>query len=175
MGQTIPVYMMPVSEPISVEHLCTFVDALSLLPDHNEWRKSPEKYGLRTSASRNWWHQSALDEIAKNLGIQGLDFLLSEHFVCLRTEQLNDVAAALDKLIHAIAHGIPNLGANESYDIELLRLPNNADAFAQAVPSFDVKGDDSAGSFYTFIKSFKQTVDEARAQKKCMLYMRPLP
>jgi hypothetical protein len=157
------------------------------------WYERRHELGLRLSVSRNWWHQAALDQICKGLGIEGLEFVLSE-IICLGAKELEAASKALDRVTAALADGIPDIGSFEVdhgpvwwlrhyiHEGEFKELPQGVlrRAFEEAQPSYDVNANKDHGfeavvGFYSFVKSLGQAVGDALIQKKCLLYVRPQP
>jgi hypothetical protein len=177
MGEVIEVFMLPFDEGDCPElkGLGTYGDIFQFLPDYEAWKADPAKFGLRKSASRNSWHEVTLHQICQGLGLVNLEFVISDHFSCLDTEDLSRVLADLNIVINSLSEGIPDLGKYESPEIEYLRRPENLESFEKASPSYDVQYDDSATSFYSFLMSLNECIQYCINNHKSFLFMRGLP
>lgn len=158
-----------------VGHLSTYGDIFQFLPDYESWKADPAKYGLRKSASRNSWHEIALNQISLGLGVDNLEFVVNNHFSCLVPSDLPEVLVNLDMVIASISEGIPDLGKHESPEIENLKRPENSNAYMEASPSFDIQYDDSATSFYSFVLSLRECVQYCTDNHRAFIFMRGLP
>ena len=176
MSDYIPVFFFAVKESQVPAKLDTWLDAELVLSERWEQR---QRFGLRESLSRNWWHQNALDSICKGLSIKGLEFVRSE-IACLCDQELAAAAGALDTLMDELADGVPDLGPFEHIDVVCLRHPRHSDALNQSRPTYKMNiytdiGFEAAVGFYSFVKSLRAAIDEAKAQNGCLLYVHPQP
>jgi len=182
MGHSIPVFFFPIEKSELPEELESWWSVEPILS--SRWEKRVE-FGIRSTTSRNWWHQDALNQICKGLGVEGLEFILSE-VVCLCEQELEVASAALEKIVHQLAGGLPSLGNHEvehgavwwmrQYESE----GSFEEAFGKAQPTYDASASKDIGfeatvAFCSFIKSLQQAVIEALDQDKCLLYFQPQP
>jgi hypothetical protein len=148
------------------------------------WER-PDDSSFRFTTSRNWWHQDALDQICKGLGVEGLEFIHSE-VACLCGQELQTASAALDRVIQQITAGLPPLGDHEvehgsvwwmrQYESE----GSFKDVFEKARPTFKASASKDVGfeatvAFCSFVKSLRAAVGEAIDEGKCLLYVQPQP
>jgi hypothetical protein len=133
----------------------------------------PELHGIRLSASRNWWHLSTLQEITKELRIQGLEFL-HEEVACLDSSQLALAMYALEEILASFSEGLPDIFSLEAEGAELFQEDPNAIKRAQS--SFDIGDYDyDIELFWSFVKSLQQAINEAILQQKWLLYIQIQP
>lgn len=182
MGYSIPVCYFPVDKAELPEKLENWLSVEKVLLAR--WEK-PEESSFRCTASRNWWHQDALDQISKGLSIKGLEFVLSE-VACLSGSELETASAGLEIILHEIADGLPFLGDHEVDHGSVWWMRQHEDegsfakAFEKAQPTFDASASKDTGfeatvAFCSFIKSLKAAASEALSQHKYLLYVQPQP
>ncbi len=190
MSLRIPVFFFPIERDEVPENLDDWQSAMSIVGDRLESR---DKYGLRTSISRNWWYQHAIGLICKGLAIEGLEFIDSE-IACLDREELESAAIALDRVVQETRDGIPCLGPEidkegtirwlHYYWVEGEYKPYSAEtmgkAFEESQPAYDIDvaadvGYESVVGFYAFLKTLRAAVAEALSQNKSLLYVQPQP
>jgi hypothetical protein len=182
MSHWISVFFFPVEKSELPKELESWQSIEPILS--SRWEKRAE-FGIRSTTSRNWWHQDALDQICKGLGIVGLEFILSE-VACLCEQELEIASVALERIARQIAHGLPPLGEHEveSGAVWWMRQYQSdgsfKEAFEKARPTYDASvskdvGFEATVAFCSFVKSLQQTAIEAIEQDKCLLYIQPQP
>ena len=190
MSHRIPVFFFPIEPGEVPKDLHDWHSVLNALGMRLERRT---EYRVRTSVSRNWWHQHALGLICKGLAIEGLRFVETE-VACLGRKELEIAAGALDRVLDEIKAGIPDLGAEINREGSIWWLHHFADedgykrysretfekAFDESRPAYDIDVDADVGyesvvSFYSFVKSLRAATNEALNQEKRLLYIQPQP
>ena len=183
MSYHIPVFYFPIDRS---EVPASFDEPNSLLDLVAQRYDSPEEHGLRSTMSRNWWHQQVLLELSNGLGLDSLHFA-GLPAVCLDAEELQTVDRDLATLFEVIRTGIPDLGKHEPKHggVWWIRRDTGSDeAFAAilsaSLPSLDASSDEdigpkAVGAFCSFVKSLQEALREAREQNKCLLYVQPQP
>ncbi len=191
MNYCIPVFFLPINRDNIPDSLTGWHSVMPVLETHLQRR---QESGLRTSTSRNWWYQYALQLICTGLSIPGLGFVSAE-VVCLDNSQLVAAAMALDTILDRLQRGgIPSLGADIEAEgsIRCLRYDcyhGNSSLFSEETlrkayeeshASYEVEdavddGYQAVVGFYSFLKSFRAVVSEALVQNKLLLYVQPQP
>ena len=189
MCYSIPVFFFPISNDELPVELKDWHSAENLLS--KKW-ESREQNGLRTSTSRNWWHQHAISLICKHLQIDGLEFLHKE-IICLDAKQMEAGIQALGKLLDSCQSGIPQLTPEMEKEGSIWFLRNyyegNKDrkfsakqiekAYAESRVVAQVNGADtgydSLVDFFSFLKSLRASLQECLSQNRKLLYVQPQP
>jgi hypothetical protein len=185
----ISVILLPVDRSELPTQLESWHDVWQLL---NERYKHRDELGWHDSVSRNWWHQDALNQICRGLGIKGLGFIYEE-IVCLDRAELELAAAALDTVSDSIKYGIPDLGDAEiehgaiwhlrhTYSDGEYRLVHT-ETFERAFRTAKLSDAENYGqtgfkalvSFYAYVKLFRQVVKNTITEDKSLLYVKPQP
>ncbi len=189
MSHSVPVFFFPISNDELPVELKDWHSAENLLSE--KW-ESREQNGLRTSTSRNGWHQHAISLICKHLRIEGLEFLQKE-IICLDAKQIEAGAKAIGTLLNSCQSGVPQLAPDMEKEGSIWFLRNDYEgnkskAFSIAqiekaysesrvvseVDSADA-GYDSLVDFFSFLKSLQASLQECFSQNKQLLYVQPQP
>ena len=93
MGHHISVFYFVIDYSEIPTSMDSWIDVSDLLTKYYE---SKDGLGYQ-SVSWNWWHQYALDDVCKGLGIEGLEFVVKE-VVCLESIELRQAQEALKKV-----------------------------------------------------------------------------
>jgi hypothetical protein len=183
MSHYIPVFYFPIERAELPDNLDDSESALDLIA--TRW-ESPAESRLRSTTSRNWWHQQVLLELSNGLAVEGLEFVTSQ-VTCLDATELVRADQALGTLLETIGHGIPDLGEHEPEHGGLWwirQYTGNDEAFAAvlhtAQPSLDASSSKDGGleaveAFCSFVKSLREAMGDALAQGKCLLYVQLQP
>lgn len=129
------------------------------------------------ATSRNWWFITTLRSIQQGLNIGGLRFVEDEQKSLVGQELQVDLAA-LDHLLETIADGFPHLGEYEHPTIEEMRLFTRSNAVGAVEPAQYTNAyefDNPAMAFFTFLRSIRHVMDEARKNELVFLWYRPHP
>jgi hypothetical protein len=187
MGHNIPVFFFPISDDELPERLDNWHAAEDLLSEKWDHR---EQNGLRTSTSRNWWHQHAIGLIGEYLQIDGLDFVQKE-IICLNAKQIEVGIQALDQLLYSCRSGIPQLmpemekegsiwylrnyyegNKSKAFSVAQIEKAYTESHVALEVNSADV-GYESLVDFFSFLKSLQASLQECLSKNKQLLYVQP--
>ncbi len=189
MSYSIPVFFFPISNDELPVELKDWHSAENLLS--KKW-ESREQNGLRTSTSRNGWHQHAIRLICEYLQIDGLEFLQKE-IICLNAKQIKAGVEAMGKLLVSCQSGIPKLTpemektgsiwylrnyyeGNKSKEFSIAQIEK---AYAESHVAIEVNsadtGYDSLVDFFSFLKSLQASLQECLSQNKQLLYVQPQP
>jgi hypothetical protein len=190
MSYYIPIFFFPANDdevPLKLESWQTVDKLLS-----KKW-DTRQHSGLRTTASRNWWHQDAVSLICKYLQITGLEFLQRE-IVCLDIPEIYNGLSAIDSLLDACQHGIPELTPEmenngsiwslrnyyEGYEVNKFTRMQIDEAIAEACPTLEIEGFADQGynalvEFFSFLKTLYATFQECLSQNKKFLWVSPQP
>ena len=189
MSHSIPVFLIPISlkeVPSTVEH---WNDAEGLI---NQRYTNKDKFPLYSITSRNWWVQHAISLICRDLGITGLDFILSE-IVVISEEELRGINHSFTKLIEKINTGIPKLSSNSEkegsiwglrYEIkngkEVLFTKNEiSNAFLQSNIMHQIyvsdSGYQSVVDFFSSVKIYHKVIEYCIKNNECLLIVQPQP
>ena len=189
MSHSIPVFFFSISNdelPVELKDWRSIENLLS-----SKW-ENREQNGLRTSTSRNWWHQHAISLICEHLQIEGLEFLQKE-IACLDSKQIKIGIIAIGKLLDSCQSGIPKLTSEMEKEGSIWFLRNyhkgNKDkqfstnqfkkAYAESLAVTEVDGADtgynSLVDFFSFLKSLRVPLQECLSQNRKLLYVQPQP
>ena len=187
MSYFLPVYFIPVDRdevPLRCE---TWSDVEPLIALRHSKKDSTNLY---VSTSRNWWHEDALGQICRGVKVAGLEFI-SEEIVLLEATQIQDAIDGLENILSLVQEGVPDLGEYEVDHGSVWWLKRASDtreftkeefvkAFELSAPVIDAKVEAEMGfgalvGFYTYLKSLKQSLQEAQGQNKLWLYVQPKP
>ncbi len=189
MSNSIPVFFFPISNDELPVELKDWHSAENLLS--SKW-ENREQNGLRTSTSRNWWHQHVVGLICEHLQIDGLEFLQKE-IICLDSKQIETGIIAIGELLDSCQSGIPKLTPEMEKEGSIWFLRNyyegNKDkqfsanqfekAYAESSVVVEVNGAetgyDSLVDFFSFLKSLQASFQECLSQNKKLFYVQPQP
>jgi hypothetical protein len=138
--------------------------------------------GVREVSSRNWWYQETALELAKQLDISGLNFLLEE-LLLLDKPSLSQAADSLAQLISEISSTIPVFSEYEQEEysgIKELRKVDCSLAYERSSPAYEVNpsvdsGFEAVVGFYSFLKSMRAAIYSALEKDQYLIYYRPQP
>jgi hypothetical protein len=190
MSHYIPVFFLPIRDDECPANLENWHSAEELLA--NKWNQRKQS-GLLKSASRNWWHQHAISLICEHLQIGGLQFLQLE-ITCLDLNQIRVASSAIDQLLSACQHGIPDLPPEIEEEGSIWFLRNYLavrkakkfttdqieKAFAESRAALEIEGLTDSDyntlvEFFSFLKSVRAILQACLSQNKKLLYVQPQP
>jgi hypothetical protein len=187
MSHYIPVAFLPVSSDEKPENLDDWSSVWKLLEEKSD---NYELTGLRTSTSRNWWHQHAIDLICKHLHIDNLNSL-QEKITWLNEQQIQAALYAIDQFFALCQNGIPELAPEMEKEGSIWCLRHyydekqnvkgfSAEQFNKAYSESDAvydntdiaeNGYNTLVKFFSFLKSVRATLQECLNLKKNFLYV----
>ena len=190
MSHYISVFFFPIGDDEIPDNLESWHSAEKLLRVNCDNRERNE---LRTSVSRNWWHQHAIGLICEYLQISGLEFLKLE-IACLDMNEIQAGISAINEFLTSCRHGLPELTPDMEKEGSIWFLRNYFEgnkerkfstsqverAYAESCDVPEVKGFadigyDSLVGFFSFLKSLRASLQECLSQNKKFLYVQPQP
>jgi hypothetical protein len=190
MSHSIPVFFFPISDDEIPARLENWHSAEKLLSDKWDDR---EQNGLRTSTSRNWWHQHAINLICRHLQIDGLEFLQRE-IACLDRKQIQVSVSAIDKFLISCQRGIPELPLEmekagsiwflrnyfegnkvKKFSASQIEKAHTESCVVHEIIARADSGYDLLVEFFSFLKSVRAVLHECLSKNLKFLYVQPQP
>jgi hypothetical protein len=138
----------------------------------------PEQWSIVYEAiSRGGWFLYTLDGICRILEIDALNFLRLE-VACICDSDLQNASNALEQISDVLLKQIPIPAANEFWTIAEVLKPENLALFpvVEILHRIDYEVNLSENeSFYAFVKSLQQAVQEAIKQEGCLFFVTMQP
>jgi hypothetical protein len=187
MSHHIPVAFLPISIDEIPENLDDWSSVWELLGEKSE---NSQTSGLRTSTSRNWWHQHAVGLICKHLHIDELGFVQSE-IALLDEKRIQAALYAMDHFFALCQNGIPELAPEmekegsiwclrryydekqniKSFSTEQIHKAYSESEAVYENQDFVENGYNVLVKFFSFLKSVQATLQECLKLRKNFLYV----
>ncbi len=189
MSDSLPIHFLPI-DPVVDPHKDQEMEPLI-----GAGYACREQSGLLVCVSRNWWHLSELEDAARRLNSESLNFLWgSEQALVLETRAIADAITMLVMVLAEASDGSDSLGTTsmmESYRTSTRQAHDNAEfsnedqqLFMQAYLKAEIKldvdceyqGDDGEiVSYFSFLKSLFDCLNGCLLNGKSLLYYQVFP
>jgi hypothetical protein len=187
MSYFIPIAFLPVDTNEIPENPNDWISIRELLEKKSD---DFEASGLRTSSSRNSWHQQAIEIICEHLQIDELSFIQDE-IAWLSEEQIQTALHAIEKFFAVCQNGIPQLAPemekepsiwslryyyDEKHNVKSFSAEQIRRAFSESEAVYENKdvaeiGYNAVVTFFSFLKAIQATLQECLKLKKYFLYV----